>query len=359
MEMDDPLPAGRNSQGHCVHDGILYVYGGRIQTGRINDLWMFDPSLRRWTCLSENDHPKAPRVRSGCFLVHDGTNSLYVGFGYTTDPVSRSDVYRFDLHTREWHEISPAQGPIPPSRINFRAWHWNDHIYIFGGSSDGQMCLGDLWRLNLTTRMWNAVAASGPAPPPCQWSSIMPWTDDVVVVFGGQLQEGTSAIVFHLFDCSRNAWTSLIENEGPEVTNATEEEDEDEEDVGQVQWADVMVSSAGVAMWDERYLFIFGGWNGADHRSTLWCVDLETHTWTKVAGRYACPVNRASASLIIHDDRLFVFSGWNGWNQVQDFYSIGFKFPTLQRLCLEIISKTAPLLLEGDNSPIDLSLLNL
>jgi hypothetical protein len=154
------LPPARNSQGSCAFDGHLYIYGGRSPDGRLNDLWELDCETRTWTCLCQNDAPTNPMVRSGSLLVHDGRTCLYVGFGYDKLPVAHSEMYRYDLSTRTWSgPLVTSNGISPPPRINFRSWFYEDCIWIFGGSPDGTVCYGDLWKFNTLTNTWTQVRA--------------------------------------------------------------------------------------------------------------------------------------------------------------------------------------------------------
>lgn len=120
-QAEERWPAPRNSQGSCTHGPWLYVYGGRTPDGRLNDLWAFNCDTRQWRCLETNDAPQGPDVRSGCLLVHDGSHSLYLGFGYDREPVAHNALYRYDLYDRTWTLLRP-NGPAPPPRINFRGW---------------------------------------------------------------------------------------------------------------------------------------------------------------------------------------------------------------------------------------------
>lgn len=81
-------------------------------------------------------------------MVHDGSHSLYVGFGYDRDPVPHNDLYRYDLYERTWcvrHRVAfvgccspvfacrtllqPRNGVKPPARINFRGWFYGDCVW--------------------------------------------------------------------------------------------------------------------------------------------------------------------------------------------------------------------------------------
>merc|ERR1711991_854877 len=59
------LPAPRNSQGECVHESKLFIYGGRGPQGRLNDLWCYDMDSRQWECLVANNSKEAIDLRSG------------------------------------------------------------------------------------------------------------------------------------------------------------------------------------------------------------------------------------------------------------------------------------------------------
>lgn len=363
---------------------------GRSPSGRMNDLWVFNCETNAWTCLEPNNARGGPLVRSGCVLVHDGANHLYVGFGYDTLPNAHNDMYRYDLYERKWTHLEPAGTLRPPPRINFRGWFYGDAVWIFGGSPDGSACFGDLWKYDVITNMWSQPATIGESPAPCQWSAIELWKGSKVIFFGGHFASGLPARVFHMFDCETLEWKSLLTDEDPVIEDPRNkrvkkaprkeedaagedadvaaggdggaavaevegglEEDEEEEEEGMDEvyttWDHLMCSSPASAIMDDS-LILWGGWDGRMHRCTMWSVDLKTGIWHLVRPddpRQSSaqdqlkvrPQPKGSATAIVWKSSLFLFGGWNGWTQTNNMHAVSFEFPSLQRLCLEVISK--------------------
>ncbi len=100
------LPKSRGEQRSSVTDncGRFWLYGGYINSGTFNDLWVFDSQQLKWALLSGNN------------LVNQAGNYGVLGM--------------------------PSLANIPPSRMGAVAW-WSDNnkFYMFGGY--GQYC--DMW----------------------------------------------------------------------------------------------------------------------------------------------------------------------------------------------------------------------
>ena len=349
------VPSPRNSQGWCSHQGRLYVYGGRSPEGRLNDLWELDCETCAWTCLKPSDAPGNPTIRSGSVLVHDGDHTLYVGFGYGVLPVAHNLMYRFDLYSREWSgplTAATGGGIMPAPRINFRGWYYGDCVWIFGGSPDSALCLGDLWKFDTRTFVWKQVVGKGDAPPPCQWCVCEVWKGPLVVFFGGHDSSNTPCNVFHLFNCETLEWTNMMAESPEPIFNKvlySEEQLSLHPEYEQNQpptWKSLLCSSPGSVMFQDS-LILWGGWDGKEHRSTMWSVNLKTREWTRVQPKttvsLSVPSAKCSLSVVMSQDSvLYLFGGWNGWQQMNDLHAVSFSFPSLQRLCAEFISKHLP-----------------
>ncbi len=324
----DVLPDERHSEGYCVFNERLYIYGGRGKTGRMNDLWQFDCEEHKWSCLSKCDARNGPIIRSGCLLQHDGHNSLFVGFGFDTQPTAHCDMYRFDLTTHEWSgPLVSAENRSPPARINFSSWLYDECIWIFGGSPDGYTCYEDIWKFNTMTYKWTKIKTEGYGPPGCQWCSCKLWKQSKVIFFGGHLSDGMNANTFHMLDLVTLKWDNLMKPWKP----ITQEKD--------ITWDTLMRSSPACVMWGDNTLVIWGGWNGKEHKEDMWMCDLNTLEWNPIRpiDTNCKPVGKCSSSSFMYGNVMYLFGGWDGWKQTNAFHSISFGLPSLQQLCLSVI----------------------
>jgi N-acetylneuraminic acid mutarotase len=190
----DEKPGCRENNGACVISGSssshskIIVFGGYNGSTWLSDLWSYDITSRRWTCIQEslasspssssndadnvndettttttsavidtstmaagvpsvgngrvlggvtarnNDRTNLSRKRPCCrfgyvSLVHDNKFILWGGFDGTK---WMNDMWIFDFDSDKWNEIQ--QLGIPPSRRSCPAWAKDEKfVYIHGG----------------------------------------------------------------------------------------------------------------------------------------------------------------------------------------------------------------------------------
>jgi len=135
------------------NDENFILFGGNCKS----DVWIF--SDNKWTNHSSTVQPIG---RNGATaIVYD--NSLVVFGGYC-DQTDDSSVWRLNLNTLIWtrDDLSP---PYPSPRWYHSSFFDNgDHMYIFGGTNSLGNNFGDLWRYNLTSKLWTEIKIQGPSP---------------------------------------------------------------------------------------------------------------------------------------------------------------------------------------------------
>ena len=187
----DEKPGCRENNGACVISGSsssshskIIVFGGYNGSTWLSDLWSYDITSMRWTCIQEslasspsssndaddvndetrtsavidtstmaaggpsvgngrvqggmtarnNNRTNLSRKRPCCrfgyvSLVHDGKFILWGGFDGTK---WMNDMWIFDFDSNKWNEIQ--QLGIPPSRRSCPAWAKDEKfVYIHGG----------------------------------------------------------------------------------------------------------------------------------------------------------------------------------------------------------------------------------
>ncbi|HEX4976448.1 MAG TPA: kelch repeat-containing protein [Nocardioides sp.] len=103
-----PLPHPRYAHTVTLHDGKIYVVGGRDQDGPVSAVDVFDPVRRTWTTA---DVPM-PSARDSHDAVSTPDGLLVVGGWLGDGPTDRVDLY--DPATGEW-TAAPSL-PVPMSR---------------------------------------------------------------------------------------------------------------------------------------------------------------------------------------------------------------------------------------------------
>ncbi|KAL4418744.1 hypothetical protein ABPG77_006417 [Micractinium sp. CCAP 211/92] len=222
-----PVPPARSYHAMAATGGKLYLFGGcgTGSTGRLNDLWEFDPAASAWRQLPSSDAIKragAPAlICTGCdvplclqgrggpgFTATPGALWVVAGFaGQETN-----DVHRFDLATETWDcprccgvpaqqgngsACSHAEAPVelPARSVCAVAAHacstcaHANHVVCFGGEVDpstlGHSGAGsfsnDLFCLDTACQHWHCVAPAGTPPPPRGWLAATACAAGVVV----------------------------------------------------------------------------------------------------------------------------------------------------------------------------------
>ncbi len=218
-------------------DGKLWLFGGHgfAEAGaanRLNDLWMYDPVSRIWTWMAGAKQTlqrgvygtkkvasatSYPGSRQGVMLAQDAAGQVWMFGGWgcasSTTAGSLSDIWKFDLRTRQWTwmggdtiinvAVNRSAGIGASSAVStpggrhgaVGAVDRNGNCLIFGGyfgSSSTPPIYGDLWKFDTTTTQWtwvhghNAVGQPGvygtrgvPDPanmPGCRYDGVT-WTD--------------------------------------------------------------------------------------------------------------------------------------------------------------------------------------
>lgn len=191
------LPGSRSEAvGWVSPEGRLYLFGGQGYdstgaSGKLNDLWVFDPTLVQWKYIagsttvgslghygSASDVANIPSARSGSVSWKTDNAVVYLfggdGIGNTGTPGKLNDLWRYNIGTNQWSWLSGTNivntvgtytgSPVPGARKNASAWVLSDGQFgLFGGegynaTSDGM--LNDVWKFNPTLNTWSWFGGS-------------------------------------------------------------------------------------------------------------------------------------------------------------------------------------------------------
>ena len=123
----------------AVVDHSMYVFSGQSGAKITNNLYEFKFEERLWVRI-RTEHllrgsPCPPQRRYGHTMVAYG-RSLYV-FGGAADGILDNEVHCFDVDSRMWSVIRPAEGSETPcGRVFHSAAVWCNGLYVFGGTID-------------------------------------------------------------------------------------------------------------------------------------------------------------------------------------------------------------------------------
>ncbi|MBI4726632.1 hypothetical protein HY768_05335 [candidate division TA06 bacterium] len=199
LTFSDSLPAPRYRHS-MVYDPIerrAVIFGGRSDSGRLNDLWSLDLTLgsESWTKLSATGDIPCPRRNQGTaydYIHHkmfifggDSVGNEYPGVG----GVSLNDIYALDLDSLKWTNVTPADGlperrrapvaiydPKANKMLNYGGWLGDSDRYLFN----------DLWAFDCTALQWQRLYPANSSPSARYGhNSIYDATNHRMVVFAG------------------------------------------------------------------------------------------------------------------------------------------------------------------------------
>ncbi|RWS31385.1 hypothetical protein B4U80_05721 [Leptotrombidium deliense] len=182
-----PNISGRYSHSCCLHDGVMYIFGGcTVANTTFNDLWTFDLSERQWIRPLVTGNYPPPKA---CATLVKHKDSLIL-FGVSDEVmqntfVPSNEVWVFNFDCLRWRN-QHINSPKPPPRYGHSQVVVDDNnILIFGGCGGPNMLFSDVWLLTLNADTWTwkeievKLAAGFPVPvigfnPACK-------VDDLVV----------------------------------------------------------------------------------------------------------------------------------------------------------------------------------
>ena len=189
----------------------LVIYSGQ-GNGLLNDTWVLNLNTLQWRDVSPAQDSARPKKRYGSAGVFDPVTRSLVSFaGFTSEAGRFNDTQSFGLGNSTWQDWSPG-GTRPKVRCLLTGAfdRANRRMIIYAGQNNGW--LDDLWSFDLATRTWTELT---PAQRPAgRWfASLTVDKDSRVLMFGG-----TGAAVYGdlwSFDQTVRQWTQLQLAGGP------------------------------------------------------------------------------------------------------------------------------------------------
>eukprot|EP01063_Lacrimia_lanifica_P009177 TRINITY_DN16201_c0_g1_i1.p1 TRINITY_DN16201_c0_g1~~TRINITY_DN16201_c0_g1_i1.p1 ORF type:complete len:612 (+),score=162.31 TRINITY_DN16201_c0_g1_i1:114-1949(+) len=150
-------PSRRRSHRAVLWKNFMMVFGGRVDHGRRNDLFLLDLDTYTWTERVAAEHAEKPPERAAHSAV--AWEKYMVVFGGDTGKLEKGHEYLQDLwfHDCEagtWEE-KPTTGELPGGRLGHACALHGSAMYIFGGFNGA--ALNDMYACDLETLTWRKV----------------------------------------------------------------------------------------------------------------------------------------------------------------------------------------------------------
>ena len=166
----------------------------------------------------EKTKPPSARVYASVVPLYASDKEVIFFGGEWVDPVEDSmyvyaDCYIFNAQTCEWKQIVSPNGPMP--RSSHQSVATRGYMYVFGGEFTSRdhtkfRHFGDMWRLDMSTYVWEQIMSKGPGTSPSPRSGHrMVAYKNVLVLFGGFADSGKTTRYFNdvwLFSLDTLLW---------------------------------------------------------------------------------------------------------------------------------------------------------
>jgi hypothetical protein len=184
-------PSPRHFCYYLYYPGSLFVFGGEDSAGvgDLNDVWKLDLDSLAWHQISPSGTPPSPRMDGGA--AYDSANYRMLIFGGRPGSGFTDEVWALDLAPgiEEWTQLHPG-GNGPSARSGFAYAQGGQKLFVSCGW-DGGSYYNDLYALDIPSLTWSRINPGGDAPM-TRRNTTGAWDDagDRFLVFGGEADRG-------------------------------------------------------------------------------------------------------------------------------------------------------------------------
>jgi len=201
-------------------------------------------------------------------------------------------------------------------------------LFVFGGRRDLTTSLNDFWRLDLSTRSWERILATGHYPPPKCSSTFVEDENGNLILFGGRSMVFVDDVhmreqlhsELHSFSLEKNSWTihPNLNEPGP-------------------------ICDHSASMMNENQMIVFGGSMINDERivaeptNFLWkWTGISTNIWTKISIEGVEPEPRKGHSqFTMTDDQILIVGGSSSTRVCRDVWLFSLKTSQWTQITIE------------------------
>lgn len=246
----------------------ILMYGGRSESGLVNDLWQWDG--KTWTMIPFSNGPKA---RSEFVMAYDDNIGNVVLFGGTDANYKiLGDTWLWD--GMKWTEVKSGGTPGERRTAGMVYDAVRKKILVFGGMDEDGTILNDLWEYDGLA--WAQVRTTNPPSPRMYASMAFDRNRGKTVLFGGSTEDKRLNDTWEL-DGTR--WTQIPTSQAPDSR------------------------SGSAIVYDEsrKKVFLFGGRTEGGRQSDTW--EYENGQWKLMAPAISPLARSASLQGAYDSDR--------------------------------------------------------
>ncbi|XP_072048547.1 multiple epidermal growth factor-like domains protein 8 [Amphiura filiformis] len=245
--------------------------------------------------IQATDFTFTPRTGHGA-VYHDGTDRLYVFGGFSLNDVF-DDLVAFDFAENQWSAVV-LHGDEPTGRYGHTmVLYSNEEIIVFGGVLGNDTLTNELWSYDIFNARWTLLPpGSGSVPPGLADHSAAIVNYSHLFVFGGRSDTEDFASVLYKYDLTlRSGWEEIVPLGGPENSIAVR-------------------GHSSVYHHDSNSFIVFGGFKPtsaklSERSQYMHAFHVEKRYWTKWYSSSNPPRERAFHTANIIGNYMVVYGG--------------------------------------------------
>ncbi len=193
--------ARRNSAGMTSLAGRLFIFGGSGESGRLNDLQLWEPLSSRWIEVTANSS-EVPTPRNGHgFASLESTQTMYVFGGVVTCTWSGQDrlsssFFGYNFSSGKWRNFSHMAHAISP-RSHFGFASSENKLFLLGGIVEITVAC-TLFEFCPVRDSWTCAASTENQLPSFLAAPGLLSIKEKIYVFGGFTTSGTISCCYAL-----------------------------------------------------------------------------------------------------------------------------------------------------------------
>eukprot|EP00048_Salpingoeca_helianthica_P014445 m.221735 g.221735 ORF g.221735 m.221735 type:complete len:511 (+) comp15874_c0_seq1:1258-2790(+) len=276
-------PGPRTNAVFATDGKSLLVFGGlNTETGKVNDLFELTLDPPTWHAVAQKG--QIPCARDSHAFVYIPSEEKYYLFGGSSDEDKElNDLFSYDPRTHTWSQLVASGSPSP--RSSHGAAVLGSSLYVYGGFCS-RKAVGDLYQFDAKTGKWAQLPAGGP-----RCNHTLTAIGSNLYAFGGRVNAKTLFNDIAAFNTTTATWAAVTPTPGVMPSHRD--------------------MQAAVAV--NKSLVIFGGAfdNHADvavYHNDCYVFDTESNTWKALALNPAPPPRAGSAAALV-GAQILLFGG--------------------------------------------------
>ena len=209
LNPSDLVPSGRVAMA-MVYDaasGKVVMFGGIEKGGALlADTWLYDPGANAWTQVTATG--TGPSARGGHAMVYEPATGKVLLFGGKDDSGVLNDTWTFDVATTTWTRLEPANGS-PTARYGhaMTVEDTTGKVLVFGGW-DSKKYFDSTWVYDPAANSWTSLDTQGLLPSKRAGHCLVyDAATGGVIMFGGTSGSSFLRDVIY-FDPATSTWTT-------------------------------------------------------------------------------------------------------------------------------------------------------